>query len=136
MTGDLFRSHRREDAGEEYPENRVSRRQMMDDNAWRPLVVQLVYERGTAGISLEALLSEGVERGWWQDTAAKHFGEKMRVAFSTGLIFIPTYPGVGKLRHVRVVHPEFVDVSFRNRVLQKDFERVKAHMARQDYTKR
>lgn len=130
---DLFEDHRRADGGEEFVETRLSRKQLIDDNAWRPLVVQHVYDCGSGGTTLERLLDAGVKREWWQDTVAKHFGEKMRVTFSTGLIFVPAYPGVSTLRHIRLVHPAFVLVEFKNAVLERDNARTRNQMLRQDY---
>ena len=135
MTRDLFTHHRREDGGEEFLEPRMNRKQLMDDNVWRPLVVQYVYECGPKGIYLHKLRLVGVERGWWQNTASKHFGEKMRVAFGTGLICVPIYPGVSTLKHICLVHPAFVQVNFINPVLQNDSDRTRQHMLKQDYVR-
>jgi len=135
MTKDLFHNHRRNDGGEEFVETRVSRKQYMEDNAWRPLVVQYIYERGSRGVTLEILLNHGVEREWWQDTAAKHFGEKMRVAFGTGLIYIPIFPTVTKLKHIIVLHPAFADIKLHNPVLQDDIDRAKTELMKQDYVR-
>jgi len=130
---DLFESYRREDGGDEYVETRISRKQLVDDNVWRPMVVQHVYDCGSAGTTLDRLLAAGVTKKWWQDTASKHFGEKMRVAFSTGLIFVPVYPGVSTLRHIRLVHPAFVSVTFQNTVLESDNARTREKMMNQLY---
>jgi len=130
---DFFENYRRDDGGEEFLETRLSRKQLVDDNVWRPMVVQHVYDCGSAGTTLDRLLAAGVAKSWWQDTASKHFGEKMRVAFSTGLIFVPVYPGVSTLRHIRLVHPAFVSVAFQNTVLERDNVRTRKQMMAQLY---
>ena len=134
-TEDLFSHSRREDGGEKFLETRLNTKPLMEDNQWRPLVVQYVYDQGYAGVKLSKLLHHGVEREWWQPRAAKHFGEKMRVAFSTGLICVPVFAGVSKLHHIVVVHPAFITLTCDHPVLQADIDRMREHMMRQDYVK-
>lgn len=132
-TPDFFENYRRDDGGEEFLETRLSRKQLVDDNAWRKFVVHHVYDCGPKGTTLSKLLAVGVDQEWWQDTAAKHFGEKMRVAFSTGLVFVPSYPGVSTLRHITVVHPAFVLVTFQNDILERDNARTRKQMMAESY---
>jgi len=130
---DLFENHRRPDGGQSYDESRVSRRQLLDDRAFYNHALRYIYEAGDRGVSMEKLARHGIQCGWWQDTVGKHWGEKMRMLWAYGVITVPVYPGVTTIRHIRVIHPHFASVTFDNKTIQKDQQRLREMLGRFDW---
>ena len=133
MTEDMFGHDRMDDGGEKFSQHRMNTKPLMSPNEWRPLVVEYVYNKGPQGVTIGTLMKVGVLKEWWQPSVAKHVGEKMRVVFSTAMVFVAPAAGITSTDHIRLVHPAFVDVVFNNAVLERDNQRVRRHMMRLNY---
>ncbi len=139
VTPDLFAALENP-PGEKYEETRLNTRPVIPDHLWKPLALREIYGAGSAGILLRTLQRRGINRphpepDWWQPTSLKHFGEKMRLAFSTGIVFVAAHPGITTLAHIRVVYPCFCIVRFDNEVLQRQHDKTVEHMSKQPYVK-
>lgn len=117
---EMFPSNRLPE-NEPWVQSRNMRDPIMSDRAFAPLLCGLVYEAGPHGILMRQLIDEGINRGWWQDTADKHFGEKMRCAWAYGLIVVPDKPGDQTPRGKRVIHPAFFEIRFQSGQAQRSW---------------
>lgn len=121
---DLFGNPIRDDAGQTYEQARLCRKQMVDNRAFEEPVLKYLKSCGPNGVTMERLMVHGVESGWWLDTARRHWGEKMRMLWSHGIVTIPSFPGETRLKNIIVVHPAFTSVTFQSEALQAIHQEV------------
>ena len=97
-----------------YLQTRNMRDPLMSDRSFAPEVLRAVYEAGPEGLPMKTLIAMGIERGWWQDTVDKHFGEKMRCAWAYGFLVVPEVPGDQRPDRKLIVHPDYFDPRFKS----------------------
>jgi hypothetical protein len=120
---DLVNPHKRNP--QEYEQLRDNRTQVAADRTFHDYVLARIYRAGPNGLSMTKLLDDGIRDGWWQDTARKHWGEKMRALWPYGLIVLPTVPGAKGIKGFRIYHPAWFDAQFRTREAQRRWEDIK-----------
>lgn len=126
----------RVDPQEPFEQTRQMRHQLMQDRAFRDELLRAVYEAGPRGIRMSKLMDLGIERGWWQDTVGKHFGEKMRAAWSFGLIVVTEFPGSTDSSVHHVVHPLYASVTFEDPMVNNWWIRIATALQTFNYTRK
>ena len=107
-----------------YEQKRMNRHQIMKDREFYQELLRAVYEAGPNGLPMKVLIKMGIRHGWWLDTADKHFGEKMRAAWSYGLLVVPEFPGAMGTENKRVIHPAYFDVTFQSGYIQNAWSKL------------
>ncbi len=100
------------------------RHQLLEDKAFYPLLLEATYKAGPKGLPMRELILLGKKNGWWQDTADKHFGEKMRAAWAYGLLVVPEYPGDHGTKQKRIVHPAYFTITFQSNWLAESWAKL------------
>lgn len=135
MNPDQFDFGDRVPEQEPYEQTRQMRHPLMEDRAFRTELLRAAYEAGPRGIRMDLLMALGIERGWWQDTVGKHFGEKMRAAWSFGLIVVTEFPGSTDTRTQRVIHPLYAEVKFKDAMANNWWDRIIKALNTFNYTR-
>ncbi len=106
-----------------YWQERLNRRQLLPDREFYRELLAFTLNAGPMGVTMRALVNEGIKNGWWQDTASKHFGEKMRAAWAFGLVVVNEAPGIsGGTGDKRVIHPSYFTITFERPFMQRRWD--------------
>ena len=108
-----------------YKQERINRVQLVPDREFYRDLLRVTYDAGPRGVPMRQLMNIGITRRWWQDTCAKHFGEKMRAAWSFGLIVVNEKPGTkGGTAMKRIVHPAYFRIEFDDSRVQRNWDQL------------